>query len=315
MDQDILLTIYRAALLSRRFEDRVIEMSMAGEIPATLHPGAGQEIGQAAAIAALGPQDYVLYGHRGIAYMVARGMSLAAILADIAGKEGGTNRGKGGVMHVIDVPHGILGESGTVGGGFVISVGVGIALRARGRGQVVMHFFGDGTANRGTFHESLNWAAVRRLPCVYVCENNGWAVSVPTSVSTSVADIAARAAGYGIPGVVVDGGDAVAVYEAASLAVERARAGQGPSLLELKVTRLKGHYIGDRQSYRPDAAEAATHDPLPRFTQQLRDAGLLTEARLADLEREVQEQIDEAVQAVREAPLLDPKLALEDVYA
>jgi TPP-dependent pyruvate/acetoin dehydrogenase alpha subunit len=316
MDAKLLLDIFKTSLLARRFEARVMQMAMAGEIPGTLHAGAGQEVGQTAAIAAMNKDDYILYGHRGVAYMIARGTSLAAILADIAGKEGATSRGKGGVMHVVDVPHGILGESGTLGGGFVISVGVGMALKRRYPGRVVTYFFGDGTSNRGTFHESLNWAAVQKLPCVYFCENNGYAVSVPTSTSTAVPDISARAAGYGVPGVVVDGSDAAAVYEVVQKAVERARAGHGPTLIEAKVTRLFGHYVGDQQTYRPDAAAVVTSkDPLPKLQQTLVSAGVLNDALLAEIEADAQRRIEEAVTTVKAAPLLAPEVALQDLYA
>ena len=316
MDKNLLLNVFKTALLSRRFEARIIQMAMAGEIPGALHAGAGQEICQAAAIAALNKDDYILYGHRGLAYMIARGVSLSAILADIAGKEGGTNRGKGGVMHVVDVPHGILGESGTLGGGFVISVGVGMALKRRMPGRVVVYFFGDGTSNRGTFHESLNWATVQKLPCIYFCENNGYAVSVPTSASTSVQNIADRAAGYGVPGVIVDGTDPVAVYEVMEKAVERARAGLGPTLIEAKVTRLLGHYVADQQSYRPDAATVlTTKDPLPKFQAMLTKAGILNDAMLAQLEDDVRRQVEEAIATVKAAPLLPPEAALQDLYA
>ncbi|MCS6927730.1 MAG: thiamine pyrophosphate-dependent dehydrogenase E1 component subunit alpha [Candidatus Binatia bacterium] len=315
MTQSMLLDIFKTALLTRRFEARIIQMAMAGEIPGTLHAGAGQEICQLAAIAALQKDDYILYGHRGVAYMIARGVSLAAILADIAGKEGGTNRGKGGVMHVVDVPRGILGESGTLGGGFVISVGVGMALKRKMPGRVVVYFFGDGTSNRGTFHESLNWAALQKLPCIYFCENNGWAVSVPTHVSTAVQNIADRAAGYGIPGVVVDGNDPTAVYEAMHAAVERARTGLGPTLIEAKVTRLLGHYVADQQTYRPDAHTVAAKDPLPKLQQALFAAGTLTDTLLAQIEADVARQVEEAVQTVKAAPLLPPEVALQDLYA
>ncbi len=316
MDNKQMLEVFKTAVLARRFEARIVQMAMAGEIPGALHAGAGQEICQIAAISALGKDDYILYGHRGVAYMITRGTSLTRILADIAGKEGATSRGKGGVMHVVDIPNGILGESGTLGGGFVMSVGVGMALKRRKQGQVVTYFFGDGTSNRGTFHESLNWAAVQKLPCVYFCENNGFAVSVPTSRSTSVPDISSRAAGYGVPGVVVDGNDPAAVQEVMQNAVARARAGHGPTLIEAKVTRLQGHYVADQQTYRPDAATvAATKDPLPKLQQSLLNSGVLTDALLAQIEADVQQQIDEAVAAVRAAPLLAPEVALQDLYA
>jgi len=219
-------------------------------------------------------------------------------------------------MHVVDVPRGILGESGTLGGGFVISVGVGMALKRKMPGRVAVYFFGDGTSNRGTFHESLNWATVQKLPCIYFCENNGFAVSVRTSASTSVQNIADRAAGYGIPGVVVDGTDPVAVYEVMEKAVERARAGLGPTLIEAKVTRLLGHYLADQQTYRPDAATVlATKDPLPKFQESLLRAGILTESLVKQIEDDARRQVDEAVKTVTAAPLLAPEAALQDLYA
>ena len=316
MDKNLLLDVYKTSVLARRFEARIVQMAMAGELPPSLHAGAGQEICQAAAIAALGKDDYVLYGHRGVAYMIARGTPLPAILADIAGKQGGTNNGKGGVMHVVDVPRGVLGESGTLGGGFVISVGVGMALKRKMPGRVVTYFFGDGTSNRGTFHESLNWATVQKLPCIYFCENNGFAVSMPTSRSTSVENIADRAAGYGVPGVVVDGADPVAVYEVMQKAVERARAGQGPTLVEAKVTRLMGHYVADQQQYRSDAAAVLTaKDPLPKFQDTLLTAGGLTDALVEQIEEDSQRQIEAAVATVKAAPPIKPEAALQDLYA
>ena len=218
-------------------------------------------------------------------------------------------------MHVVDVPKGILGESGTVGGSFVVSVGVGMALKRKQPGKVVVYFFGDGTSNRGTFHESLNWAAVQKLPCIYFCENNGFAVSVPASRSTSVENIADRAAGYGVPGVVIDGNDPVAVHEVMQQAVARARAGQGPTLIEAKVTRLKGHYVADQQEYRADRDTVAEKDPLPKLQQTLLDRGALSQQDIADIEADADQQIDVAVETMRAAPLLGPEVALQDLYA
>lgn len=314
MSVEVLLGAFRNALRARRFEERVTQLSLSGEIPATLHPGAGQEVEQCAAIAALGPGDQVLYGHRGVAYMLARGTTMTAILADIANREGGTNNGKGGVMHVVDPAHGVLGESGTLGGGFVIATGVGMALKRRGQGDVVVHFFGDGTSNRGTFHESLNWSAVQKLPVIYLCENNGWAVSVPSSRSTAVSDIAARAAGYGVPGVVVDGNDAFAVYEVMREVVARARRGEGPALVEAKVTRMFGHFLGDPQAYRPDREETIAKDPLPRFQRALIAAGAIDEAGVAAMEAEIAAEVADAVKTVLAAPPIPASAAFEDLY-
>jgi TPP-dependent pyruvate/acetoin dehydrogenase alpha subunit len=315
MDNDLLNAIFEKSLLTRVFEDRFVKLALEGFVPPLLHPGAGQEVSQIAALAALRDDDPVLYSHRGTAYMVARGVSLGAILADTAGRVGGTNNGKGGIMHVVDLVKGIYGESGTLGGGMVVSVGMGMALRYRKSSQVVAHFFGDGASNRGTFHEALNWAAVQKLPCIYICENNGWAVSVPVSESTSVRDIADRAAGYGIPGVVVDGSDPAAVFAAVDTAAARARRGDGPSLIELKVTRLRGHYATDPQDYRPDAAEVANRDPLLLLRKQIVTLGLLTEADIIRLENTYKDRVEAAVAEVRSAAELSPEAAFEDLFA
>jgi pyruvate dehydrogenase E1 component alpha subunit len=288
---------------------------MAGRLPGSLHPGAGQEVAQLAVLGALRPSDKVLYAHRGTAYMVGRGVPIRAILADVAGKEGGTNRGKGGVMHVVDVDRGVLGQSGTLGGGFVISVGVGMALQRRGGEDVVVHFFGEGTANRGTFHEALNWAATQALPCVYVCENNGMAVSVPAVASTAVEDIATRADSYGIPGTVVDGTNPSAVYAAAVRAIARARGGDGPSIIEVKTTRLLGHWIGDDERYRSADERTVAPDALEHLQAQLLDLAVLDRSGIAAIEARVMSEIEEAVRQVDAATPLPLELALADVYA
>lgn len=314
MRNEILTQIFRTSLLTRVFEDRFIKLSMEGLVSPLLHPGAGQEVSQVAAIAALNDDDPILYAHRGTAYMVARGVSLAAMLADCAGRTGGTNNGKGGIMHVIDVDKGIYGESGTLGGGMVISVGIGMALKRKKTKQVVVHFFGDGSSNRGTFHESMNWAAVQKLPCIYICENNGWAVSVPVSESTSVENIADRAAGYGVPGVIVDGANPEAAYDAVRTAADRARSGAGPTLIEIKATRLRGHYATDPQDYRADAQEVLQRDPLVALRQRIVSLGLMSEADIAALEEECAGQVEAAVEEVRKAPEISADAAFEDLY-
>jgi pyruvate dehydrogenase E1 component alpha subunit len=310
---DLLAEIFRKSLLTRVFEDRFVRLAMEGVVPPLLHPGAGQEVSQIAAIAALEDDDPVLYAHRGVGYMVARGVSLGAMLADCAGRAGGTNNGKGGIMHVVDTAKGIFGESGTLGGGFVISVGMGMAAKKKRTGRVVTHFFGDGGSNRGTFHESLNWAAVQKLPCVYICENNGWAVSVPVSDSTAVENIADRAQGYGIPGVVVDGTDPDAVLDAVRVAAERARRGEGPSLIEIKVVRLRGHYATDPQDYRPDAAEAARNDPLETLRARIISLGLMSEAEVASLQAACEAEVEEAIVEMQAQPVLSAEAAFEDL--
>jgi TPP-dependent pyruvate/acetoin dehydrogenase alpha subunit len=310
-----LLDLFRTATLTRLYEERLLKLSMEGALPPLLHPGAGQEVSQLAVLAALRDDDPLLYAHRGLAYVIARGISLSAILADMMGRAGGTNNGKGGVMHIVDVAKGVYGQSGTLGGGLVVSVGMGMALKHKGSTQVVAHFFGDGASNRGTFHESLNWAAVQKLPCIYICENNGWAVSVPVSESTAIENIADRAAGYGIPGITVDGRDPEAVHEAALAAAARARAGEGPSLIELKAPRLLGHYATDPQDYRDDAGSMAVQDPLAMLRARLIAQGALGEAEAESFEDSCRSDIEVAVALARAAPELDPAAAFEDLYA
>jgi pyruvate dehydrogenase E1 component alpha subunit len=317
MDDDVRRQVLRTALTARRFEERIALLARAGEVPAGLHLGAGHEVCQAAALAALRPDDPMLYGHRGTAYWIARRLPLDVILCDIAYREGGTNRGKGGVMHVVAPERGILGESGTLGGNFVIGAGVAFADRYEGRDTVTIVFFGDGTANRGQFHEAANFAGVAKLPLILFCENNGFGLSVPVATSTAVADIADRAAGYGIPGVVVDGSDAEAVYAATADAAARARRGDGSTLIEAKVNRLAGHWLGDRENYRTDSERAhlQTLDPLPRLEQSVRQRGLLDDAGLAALEAEIAGEIDAAVAVMRSRELVGPSTAVEGLFA
>ncbi|MGH7865491.1 MAG: thiamine pyrophosphate-dependent dehydrogenase E1 component subunit alpha [Candidatus Binataceae bacterium] len=317
IDAKLKLDMYRKIILSRRLEERVAELIKAGQVGGFMHPGVGQESLQVAAIACLRPDDYLLYAHRGVAYWVARGIPLEKVLCDLAGKEGGTNRGKGGVMRVVYPELGVLGESGTLGGCFPIATGAGLSIQVKGEDKVVLCFFGDGTSNRGTFHESVNLCAVRKLPVIFLCENNGWAVSMPTERSTAVKDIAARAAGYAIPGKIVDGNDVELVHAAVTEAVKRARAGQGPSLIEAKTYRLWGHWIGDPDSYRSrEEVEARwRRDPLPIYERKLLDEKVLNEKLRAEIDADARAQIDRAIEFMRKQPFPKPETALEDLYA
>ncbi len=317
MDAQLKLDIYKKIILSRRLEERIAELIKAGQVAGFMHPGVGQEALQVAAIENLRPDDYLLYAHRGVAYWVARGVPIEKVLCDLAGKEGGTNRGKGGVMRVVYPQLGVLGESGTLGGCFPIATGAGLSIQVKGEDKVVLCFFGDGTSNRGTFHESMNLCAVKKLPVVFLCENNGWAVSMPTERSPALKDIAGRAAGYDIPGKAVDGNDPEAVYDAVNEAVKRARAGQGPSLIEAKTYRLWGHWVGDPETYR-SREEVEKHwrqDPVPRYEHKLLEEKVLTERAKAEIEAEVKAKIDQAVEFMRAQAFPKPETALEDVFA
>jgi|SRR5581483_6925258 len=317
MEDGVRLRVFRIALTARRFEERITLLAKDGEVPSGLHLGAGQEVCQVAALAALRDDDPMLYGHRGTAYWIARGIPLDVILCDIACRDGGTNRGKGGVMHVVDPARGVLGESGTLGGNFVIGAGVAYAERYRGTNAVTIVFFGDGTSNRGQFHEAANFAGVQKLPLILFCENNGYGLSVPVEASTAVVDIADRAAGYGMPGVVVDGSDPDAVFEATAEAARRARFGEGPTLIEAKVNRIGGHWLADQQRYRSDEERERVRalDPLPQLQAQLVERGVLTDTDVAAMEAEVTVAVEEAVAVMRSRDLVAPSTVLEGLYA
>ena len=317
MDATLRLDIYRKMILSRRLEERIAELIKSGQAGGFMHPGVGQEALQVAAIAALRPDDYMMYAHRGVAYWVAREIPLERILCDLAGKEGGTNKGRGGVMHVVDPSRGVLGESGTLGGCFPIATGAGLSIKLNKQDKVVLCFFGDGTSNRGTFHESVNMCAVRKLPVIFLCENNGWAVSVPTTTSTANPDIADRAQGYKMPGKTVDGNDVAQVYEAVAEAVTRARRGDGPSLIDAKTYRLWGHWIGDPDDYRSreEVEKEWRRDPLVAYERKLIVEKILNKAEVERINVDARVQIYQAVATMQAAQSLKPESALEDVFA
>jgi TPP-dependent pyruvate/acetoin dehydrogenase alpha subunit len=311
MDEGARLEVYGRASLARRFEARVEQLAKAGEIPATLHMGAGQEVAQVAALAALNPDDPMLYGHRGSAYWIARGVPLDVILCDIAYRDGGSNRGKGGPMHVVDVPRGVLGETGSLGGNLVIGTGIAFAEKYHGTGRVCIVFFGDGSANRGQFHEALNYAAVAALPVIFFCENNGYGLSMPSHASSAVEDLAVRGAGYGMPGVVVDGSDADAVHAVVTNAARRARTGEGPTLIEAKVVRIRAHFLGDREAYRSaeERAAAQAADPLDALRATL-EAGACDALDAAN-----DRSIATAVEVMRTRAMVAAPTARERVFA
>lgn len=296
---------YRLLVRARHFDETLIRLIRDGRMSGFYHAGIGQEAVGVGAVMALTDSDYIMYDHRGMTQPLAKGVAMDRIFADFLNRAGGTTRGKGtGVVHVSDPELGVLGQSGTLGGCFPIAIGAGYSAKLRKSGQVTVCFFGDGTSNRGTFHESLNMAALWRLPVVFVCQNNGWAVSNPTERSTSARSIADRAYGYGIPGVVVDGFDPRAVNAAVAEAVDRARAGEGPTLIECKVVRFRGHYEGDAQPYRTAEELAALQalDPLPRFRREVLAEGLLTEAALDAIELTERAAVEAALASADQFP-------------
>lgn len=314
VDAELLSRLYEQMLKVMLWEQRLLRLIDEGKVSGFYHSGRGQEAVPVGACAALREDDYLLYAHRGCGYMIAKGIPLSKLYGDFLANTEGTTRGLGaGIVHIAWPELGILGQSGTLGGSFPIAAGAALSARYRETDQVVMCFFGESTQNRGTFHEALNAAALWDLPVVLVCENNLWGVSVSAAEAISVEDVADRAKGYGIPGKVVDGMDVEAVYESAVEAVERARRGDGPTLIEAKTYRFRGHYEGDPAAYR-EKADLETwqkRDPILALAKKLGDEGVDVEG----LQDQVQQEVDEALEVAERAPMPDRERLFEDVYA
>jgi len=311
------LAIYRVMQLIRRFEERVAECFAAGEIPGFIHLAIGQEAPPAAVCALLQPHDLLSATHRGHGQCLAKGAEPSRVMAELFGRATGYCRGKGGSMHLCHMPMGVLGTNGVVGANLPIAVGTALAAQIRGSRQVTVAFFGDGAANTGAAHEALNLASVWDLPVVFVCENNLYAEFTPQAVHTKAACIADRGALYGMRGVRVDGNDVPALFAAATEAIEAARSGAGPTLLEAMTYRYRGHHEGDPMAYRSKEEVEAwrARDPIPRFRAWLFDRSLLTPTEDGRLAAEVQAEVDAATAFARESPWPVPEAALEDVYA
>lgn len=265
---------------------------------------------------ALENSDYLLYDHRGVAHIIAKGVDLAEMFGDFLGNNLGTTRGMGaGIVHIVDPDLGVLGQSGTLGGSQLIAAGAALSSKLRHSGQVTMCFFGDGAANRGTFHEAANVAGAWKLPIVFVIQNNGWAVSVPVEHSTG-GRFVDRAIGYGMPGVQVDGADPMAVYEAAVTAVARARNGEGATIIEAKTVRLQGHYFGDPDGYRDKAlrSSALLSDPIVLTRDRLLGQGT-AEAEIAEIERLALADVAAARDTALTGEAPGPERIFEDIYA
>ena len=316
IDRETLLGLYRTMLTIRLFEQRVAREFRTGEIPGFVHMYVGEEAVAAGVCANLDDADYVTSTHRGHGHCIAKGCELGPMMAEIYGREDGLCKGRGGSMHIADFSRGMLGANAIVGGGIALATGAGLASQVRADGRVAVAFFGDGAANQGVLHESLNLAAIWKLPVIYVCENNGFAESTPAAYATSVPDVAVRARSYGIPGVVADGADVREVYGAAREAVARARAGEGPTLLEVKTYRHFGHFEGDPDRYRDDDDRRTTRerDALRRLHGELIEAGDATEPELEATSAELEAAVDAAVEFARSSPFPDPAEVGRYVY-
>ncbi|HEX9114730.1 MAG TPA: thiamine pyrophosphate-dependent dehydrogenase E1 component subunit alpha [Anaerolineae bacterium] len=311
-----LLALYRSMVLIRRFEETVNDLYMQGRIPSTLHLYIGQEAVAAGVCANLGQDDYVLSTHRPHGHALAKGVDPRQIMAELFGKATGTCKGKGGSMHVGDIAKGMFPAIAIVAGSVPIAAGAALAAKMLKNGRVAISFFGDGAANEGAWHEGLNAAAVWDLPVVFVCENNLYAASTPYRATFKIAGVAQRASAYGMPGATVDGNDVLAVYQAAAEAVDRARAGNGPTLLECMTYRQCGHSRSDPRGYRSRAEETEwlQRDPIPRFRSWLLAQTVIGSDGLQQLEDSVAAQIQEAIAYADASPLPQPADIHTDVY-
>lgn len=320
IDKNKMVEMYTKMLTIRRFEERMLEQQAAGALPGGVHTYIGEEAVAVGICAHLRSDDYITSTHRGHGHIIAKGGEAKLMMAELFGKKTGYCKGKGGSMHIADFSIGILGANGIVGGGLPIATGAGLAAKLRGSDQVAVCFFGDGAASQGTFHEAVNLAAVWKLPVVYVCENNKYAVTTPATKVISVEDIADRGAAYGIPGVTVDAQDVMAVYEVAEEAVKRAREGGGPSLLECKTYRFMGHMgaadpVGDGYRTQEELEEWRRRDPISIFAASLLQRDLLTSEDATGIDAKIKAELDEAVAFAEQSPLPAPEEALEDLFA
>lgn len=313
----VLVEIYRKMLEIRYFEEKVFDLYGQNLVPGTIHLYAGQEAVAVGVCTNLRKDDYITSTHRGHGHCIAKGARLDKTMAEILGKKTGYCKGKGGSMHIADFSIGMLGATAVVGAGIPIAAGAGLSIKLKGTDQVVACFFGEGASNQGTFHEAINIASVWKLPVIFVCENNLYAMGTRQSIVMAIENIADRAAAYGIPGVVADGNDVLSVYEAANRAVERARKGEGPTLIECKTYRLKGHSRADPATYRPkeEVQKWLRKDPITRFKAKLIGMQVLTEKEADQIQQETVKTVEDAVKFAIESPFPAPEEALEDIYA
>jgi pyruvate dehydrogenase E1 component alpha subunit len=317
LSREALLKSYRAMRTIRDFEERLHIDFSRGDIPGFVHLYAGEEAAAIGIMSHLGDGDRIASTHRGHGHCIAKGVDVVSMMKEIYGRKGGACNGKGGSMHIADLSKGMMGANGILGAGAPLACGAALAAKFRGKGEVAISFVGDGASNQGTFLESLNLAGVWNLPVLFVVENNGYAESTSRGYATAVDSFVDRAAGFGMPGITVDGTDFFAVYEAAGEVVKRAREGGGPSLLECAMVRFYGHFEGDAQTYRaPGELDdiRANQDCLKKFSAQVTAAGVISAAELSAIDREVLDLIEAAVKQAKAAPL--PTLAdlTTDVY-
>ena len=307
--------MFTAMMKIRRAEERLMEIFATGVIPGFIHVGIGQEAVAVGVCSALRKDDCIANTHRGHGQAIAKGIDLKGFMAEIYGKRNGVCKGRSGSMHIADKASGILGSNGIVGGGIPLAMGNAFASHYVNDGRVTVCFFGDGASNEGTFHESLNLASLWNLPIIFCCENNEWAQFTPIEKYIKIGNISNRAAAYGMPGISVDGDDVLAVHDAAKRAVNRARKGKGPTLIECKTHRWFGHFAGDKQKYRPpeEIETVRKYDPILRFQTRLVEGNILGQRDIDEIEQRIRREIDEAVTFAEESPSPGPDELFDDV--
>lgn len=317
LDRELLHEMYRQMVQIREFELAAIDLFKRGLVKGTIHAGIGQEASGVGVCMALRKDDLIVGTHRSHGHNIAKGANPAKMMAEILGRETGYCKGRGGSMHIAAFEAGSLGAVGVVGAGMPLAVGAGLAFKMKGEDRVVVPFIGDAGSNTGNWHESMNMAAIWKLPVVFILENNRYGVSTRIEESVAIQDLSIRAQAYGMPGMRVDGFDVLAVYRTATEAVDRARRGEGPSLLVTESYRIEGHYSGEPEVYRTRAEveEWRKKDPIPRFRDWLLGNGYATAAELDVIEAAMKQEIADAVQFARESPVPDPATAMDYIYA
>ena len=316
LPKENLVKLLTTMMRSRAFDQKIIDLFTQGFIPGFTHVGIGQEAIAAGVCSHLHQKDNIFTTHRGHIQAVAKGMDVKRAMAEIFGKETGFCKGRGGSMHLADKSIGLMGSTAIVGAGIPIATGAALSFQLQETGQIAVCFFGDGAVYHGTFNESLNMASIWKLPIVYCCENNGWSQFSPQTLTTNVLDVATRAAAYALPGVTIDGDNVLAVSEAAEEAINRARKGDGPTLLECKTHRWYGHFVGDAQPYRTeeDLEACRKSDPIAKFAAKLIAEKVLTPDEVKAAQQKAQTEIDEAVKFAEESPLPKVEELLANVY-
>ncbi len=319
MNKTIELELYRGMLRIRAFEEMIRVLDMQGKLPGFFHLYVGEEAIAVGVCANLNKDDYITSTHRGHGHILAKGGDMGRAMAELFARQDGYNKARGGSMHISAPEVGMLGANGIVGAGIPIATGAAFSAKYLKNGRVAVAFFGDGASNQGTFHEAINIGASFNLPVVYVCENNLYGVSTYQPKVRKLADIAERAKAYDIPGVIVDGNDVGAVYEASGQAIERAREGKGPTLIECKTYRHYTHFIGEPDNYRPKEEveywKAPERDPILRMAKKLLDDGALSQKELDGIASEVDKEVAAAVAFAEASPKARPETVLDDVYA